>query len=298
MSYFDQINTFLNVVEANSFTKAGETLGISATAVSKQIHELEVTIGATLLTRSTRKIAITEIGKICYDRYKTVFGEFKEIENLVSSSQSEPQGLLRVASSIAMSQCMLDHITSFMQQYPKVSIELESFDRVPDLEKENFDFLFGWPLESVESTQSNLVSIPLFESTRILCASPAYLKKYGEPKHPNELSQHAFITHSLRPKGMLLLTEHKPCKLIEIPIKEVFRVNDTRALLASAIKNIGIIQVHNYLTETAIKQKQLKEILSTYREKPTILRMYYLKTKYMPPKITQFKDFMAKKMQK
>jgi DNA-binding transcriptional LysR family regulator len=291
MSELKQMQAFIEVVETGSFTKAANKMGISATAVSKSVRGLEDNLGITLLTRTTRHVLLTELGNQCYERYRTILTGVNEIKEMVTASKTEPAGLLRISSAVSFSEPLLTYIKNFVSLYPKVTIELEISDSLPNLEKDKIDLLVGFHPEYVGNAQPNLLHSPIFQTKGILCASSNYLALFGEPQKPEELSEHRHVIHNRRQQmDSLLLSNPTTKKEISVPIKGIMWINDSRAILTAGIKGIGIIYVADYLARNAIQNGLLKEILAPYTQRPITMYAYYLNSPYISSTILKFKD--------
>lgn len=291
MGEFKQMQAFIWVVETSSFTKAAHKMGISATAVSKLVRGLEDNLGITLLTRTTRHVLLTELGNQCYERYRNILASVNEIKEMATASKTEPEGLLRISCSVSFSEALLTYIKDFTNLYPKVTVELEISDSLPNLEKDKIDLLVGFHPEFVGSAQLNLLHSPIFQTKGILCAAPEYLAKFGEPQKPQDLSHHRHVIHNRRQQmNCLLLSNPTTQKEISVPITGIVRTNDSRGILTAGMKGIGIIYVADYLARNAIKNGSLKEILAAYTQRKITMYAYYLNAPYISSKIIKFKD--------
>ncbi len=195
MSKLNQLATFIQVAENSSFAKTARSMKLSTAAVSKQIGLLEDSLGVQLLHRSTRRVELSEIGQIYYEHCKRIMSELSEADAAISKTHQEPFGELKVTSGRHFGErYIVPHLADFIKSYPKVRINLELAERIPDLEKEGVDILIGMSLPGPPDSIQRVI-----EKTRyVLSASPAYLKKFGIPKKPEDLIEHRYITHSMR----------------------------------------------------------------------------------------------------
>lgn len=289
MSHLDEIEAFVQVVENNSFTLAAKNLGISAAAVSKQINALEKRLTVQLLTRSTRKIELTEVGLTYYQQCQRILTELNEADMLVSQMRKEPAGILRIAASNYYGErYILPHLAEFMSLYPKVELHIDLAERFPNLAQENIDVLIGTSLEG----PPDLIRRKICSGQYIICATPSYLQKYGTPKKPADLLQHRYIEHSMRqPIGIINLKNDQT-----ITVKPILYLNSTKEMITCALQNIGIIKLHHYALEDLIKSHQLCEVLSEYRDIKRNVYLFYQASRFVQPKIRLFIDFVVKKM--
>lgn len=288
MSKFEQINTFIQVAESASFRAAARTLKISSAAVSKQISLLEDSLKAQLLYRSTRRVELSELGKIYFEQYKRIMNEIREADALISQTQEDPFGLLRITSARHFGErYIVPYLAEFMKTFPKVVLNLELAERVPDLEKENIDILLG---NSIPAS-GDVIQRVIGKTRYVLAASPVYLRNFGIPKRPQDLVHHRYITHSMRqPDDMLIFKNNET-----IRVEPVLRLNDTHAMLQSAISGIGIVKLHEYVVHEALIQKKLVEILPLFADDLSIFLCYQAR-RYVQPKIRRFIDFILEKM--
>lgn len=285
------MKTFVFALEEGSIVGAAKKLGITKAGASKQIIDLENELKIELLKRTTRTLIPTDAGKIFYESAKKIFSILQESEAALICDRQEPKGTLRITSHYYFGEkYIVNNLKEFMGYYPDLDIDLELAERFPDLEKEKIDILFGIGFEGPE----HLVRRKITSTYHLLCASPDYLKEYGTPRTPDDLKKHRYITHSIRnPNNLLRFGNYSK----EIILKPHIKLNDSQAMLHCALQGAGIVKLHNYLVEDAIKHGHLKEILKKYREPQKSIYVFYQQQKFMQPKIRLFLDFIYKKME-
>ncbi|HXF29251.1 MAG TPA: LysR family transcriptional regulator, partial [Chlamydiales bacterium] len=233
MSTLIRMNTFVHVVEKKSFSAAARALLLSTAAVSKQIKALEEEVATQLILRSTRHIALTEAGELFYQRCKSILNDIDETKALFSSRQKEPTGTLKIVSSHHFAKgCIIPNLKEFCDRHPKVTIDLEVAERIPNLEKERVDILIGlsMPIDA-ENNPLNAIQKKIGSTRYVTCASPEYLRKHGTPRKPQELIAHQYITHSMRRPNT---TIHFSAKK-EVVIAPFLFTNDAAAMVECAI---------------------------------------------------------------
>lgn len=285
MSKFDQILYFMAIVEANSFAKAAKKLSISTAAVSKQMHLLEKHLGVELIHRTTRRLELSESGKLYFEHCKKIVHEMEEAERLISNVRAEPRGNLFVVSGRHFAQhYILPFLCEFVQAYPHVCLNLELAERIPDLYQEKIDLVIGYSIPGPELAVQRKIAT----TTYVLCASPHYLHKYGTPLKPADLTNHIYITHSMRkPDDKLSFNDGS-----EIHLNPMLKLNDSNALAQCAIAGLGIIKIHHYIVAEALEKGSLVEILASYKEPKTPIYLYYQESRHLQPKIRYFIDFV------
>lgn len=283
MSKFDQITTFIDVVEEKGFAAAARKKTISVAAISKQIMLLERSLGIQLLSRSTRHVALTEIGQEYYQQCKKTLRELQSAEEAIASSKREATGTLRImANRYFVMTHILPTLKKFMVLNPGVRIHFELAEKVPNFEKDNIDILFGVSIEGA----NELVRRRVATTRYVLCASPTYLKKYGTPKTPQDLLNHHYIAHGSRKPDNVILMQHK-----EVLVNPVLWLNDSYALRECALQHMGLVNLHDYIVADALSEKKLVEVLAKYQEPQKNIYLYYQQKRYLQPKIRRFIDF-------
>lgn len=289
MSKIEQIEAFIAVIENNSFAGAAKKQKISTAAVSRQVATLEAGLGAELLTRTTRKITLTDIGNQYYVSCKKILEDLRNAEIEITQCQKEAIGSLVVMSNRYFAQkFLLPGLKKFMVENPKIQLTLELAERFPNLCQENIDLLFGVSIEGPSELIQKVVSTTRY----VLCASPAYFKKHGYPEKLSDLCTHHYITHSMRnPDNKLRLKMKK-----EIYIKPLLGLNDSQVMRECALLGMGIVMLHDYIVSDDLKNGKLIEIFQEYQEPKQNIYLYYQKKRYLQPKIRRFIDFFTSKM--
>ncbi len=284
MSKFDRINAFISVVEENGFAAAARKKAISTAAISRQVTALEADLGAQLLLRTTRQISLTEIGERYYQQSKKALSELREAENAISGSKNEATGVLIIMANRYFAITRLLHkLPEFLSLNPKLRVNFKLDERFPDLEKEGIDILFGVSVEGSAELTRRRVSTTRY----VLCASPQYFKKNGTPKTPSDLYNYHYITHSIRrPDNVIMFKDGK-----EIHVNPILWLNDSYAMRECAIRDMGIVNLHDYMVEDALKEGRLVEIFREHQEPLKNIYLYYQSSRYLQPKIRKFIDF-------
>ena len=292
MSKLERLQTFVMVVEENSFSAASKRLKISNVAVTKQINALEADLGVQLLLRTTRKLNLTEAGRLCYEHAKTLSYQVQELEGAFSAMRAEPIGSLKVGCAPYMAQnYIIPHLSEFLKLYPKISLSLELNERIVDLAKERVDINIGHNLQAITSDTQDIVRS--VGSTRyVLCASPTYLERFGIPKKPKDLIKHRYITHSTRNPDNLLIFDNG----VEVILKPYLGINDSRLMKFYAIQGEGIIKLHHYVLANELKEGKLIEILHGFDTNIFQIYLGYQPFKHMQTKIRHFIDFFIPKI--
>lgn len=287
MSKLERIATFIMVVEENGFAAAARKQGISAAAVSKQISQLEKDLQTTLLQRTTRQIALTEIGIRYYQECKKALHDLAEAETAIAGSEDRVSGILTVISSRFFAvHHILPHLPEFVAKYPQLKLKLELAERFPNLAEEGIDLLFGTSLEGPEDLVRKRVAMTRY----VVCGAPSYLAQYGTPQVPTDLCKHRYITHSMRrPDNIVHFKDDQ-----KVCITPCLWLNDSRAMRECAIRGMGLIRLHHYVVADALLSGELVEVLAEYQRPEVPVYLYYQQSRYLNPKIRHFIDFYTK----
>jgi len=280
------LQSFVHVVEEESFASAAKKMKISTSAISKQINKLEEILGLQLLVRTTRRMVLTPPGILFYDQCKSILMRVEEAQDMIGELHAEPQGRLNVVAARYFAKQFLNpSINAFLTKYPAIYLNLEWAERMPDIEKEGVDVVIGM---SVPAESANIIQKRIMSTRYVFTASPAYLKKHGTPKKPVELSTHRYLTHSMRkPNSTLLFSDHEP-----VQIKPYLQINDAETLLDFTIQGMGIMKTHEYVVSEAIQQGKLVEILKPFSQEEVPIYVAYPQRRILSRKIRCFIDFV------
>lgn len=289
MPNLSQMETFILTAELGSLAAAGRKLGISPAAVSKQLTKLEEELGLQLMLRSTRKLELTEVGSNYCLQCKRIFEEVEAAAALVSQVKAVPHGSLKIVSGRYFAATyIVPHMKEFLLKYPKIELNLELAERMPDLNAEAVDVLIGMSL----SASGDVIQRRIATTRYVLCASPEYLKKFGVPKKPGDLKKHRYITHSMRkPDNELTFDDGKA-----VTLNPYIRANDAQAMVDFALDGLGIVKLHDYAVKDGLERGILKEVLAEYNQSPLPIYVAYPQRRFISSKVRVFIDFIIDKM--
>jgi DNA-binding transcriptional LysR family regulator len=290
MDRFADIEAFTAVVEAGTFSAAGDRLGVAKSVVSRRISQLERRLGSRLLHRTTRRLALTETGKNFYQRAVQVLADLDDAEQSVTEETIELRGSLKLAAPLSFGLVHLsDAITDFLDEHPAIELNLDLNDRNINLVEEGFDIA----VRIGELQDSTLVAKRLGTVRNITCASRAYLERHGEPTSPDELHQHIGLQYSninykqqwcyVTPEGKMIYAQPQ----IRI------RANNGEALAAAASAGLGITTGPTFILGRYIKGGSLITILNEYKRSPVGIYAVYPPGRLIPRRIQVFADFLA-----
>lgn len=289
MRKLGHLETFIKVVEANSLALAAKQLGLSAAAISKQLSALEKSLKIRLLSRTTRRLELTELGRVYYEHCKGVMKKVDDLDGVMNSLQQEPSGVITVLSSRYFADhCIVPHLQEFFTKYPKVTLNLTIVGRASDLSREDIDLFFGM----THAIPSEATRQEIAKGHFSICASPSYLKQYGIPKTPQDLFHHRFITYSVRESSHRLSFNTGT----EIYLNPLLSVSDTKMMISCALQGLGVIKLHQLESEKHLSDGSLVEILAEFREDPQPIYLGYFQDRYLQPKVRYFIEFYQEKL--
>lgn len=287
MDHFNAIPYFIAVVEQQGFSSAAQALGVSKSAISKRITQLESHLGVRLLHRTTRKISLTEAGSRYYEYAAKANAAARNAEDAVSQLQGEPQGKLKINAPMSFG---LMHITQlipeFLLRYPKISVDLVMDDKSVDLVEQGFDVA----IRNGELEDSSLIARRLAPLHSIICASPEYLDHYGHPKSPSELSTHNCLLFSYSTNKDVW--QFNRCdEQVTIQVSGNYRVNNSEGLREAVIKGLGIARLPSFVAGDALRDGRLINVFPEYRMPSKNVYALYPERNYLPAKVRAFLDF-------
>jgi DNA-binding transcriptional LysR family regulator len=284
---------FARVVEAGSFSAAGRQLGLAPSSVSRRIGELEAVLGARLIHRTTRKLSLTEAGRLYYERATRILTEIDEARLALGQLGAAPSGILRLTLPASVGRLhIVPALAAFQARHPAIQVVLSMTDRVVDIVEEGFDLAVrvGQPKDS------SLIARKIASARRMVCGAPAYLKGAGIPRVPGQLADHACLTFRAHP-GSNLWRFRGSEGLAEVRVAGPLFSDSGEALLAAAVTGLGLVLLPDWLVGIEIKEGRLRRVLPEYRVVPEASPLYaiYPHQRHLPPKVRAMIDFLAER---
>jgi DNA-binding transcriptional LysR family regulator len=289
MDKLNSIRAFAKVVEHGGFAAAARELRLSRSAVNKHVIELEHALGVQLLARTTRSVAPTENGQAYYERCVAILSDLEEADLAVTRLQSEPRGLLRVNAPMSFGTLHLSRaVADFMERYPELQIQLVLSDQLLDPVQEGFDVT----LRIADLPSSSLIARRIVPALRVVCAAPAYLKRRGTPKHPDDLRSHDCLTYGhLATGNQWKLTGPDGDHWIPIPWR--LCTNNAEVLRDAAVQGRGIALLPTFIAGADLQEGKLRTILPAYKAPEISVYAIYPQTRHLSVKIRLFIDFLV-----
>lgn len=284
------LEVFVEVVKRDGFARAAEALDTSPANVTRYIGDLEAHLQTRLLNRSSRKMSLTSSGEALYERARSILDDVAEAEAIVSSAGLQPYGVLRINAPLSFGVLHLAPLwPRFMQLYPEVQLEVSLIDRVVDIVEEGYDMAVRISRAGAASN----VARKLATSHNVLCASPAYLERHGQPRTPADLQQHSCIGYSngtpadewqlLDPQGQLQTVKTR-C---------VMHTNNGDTARAAALGGLGIIWQPTFLIGADLRAGRLQRVLPDYQLPTLDVLAVYPSRRHLSAKVRVMVDFLV-----
>jgi DNA-binding transcriptional LysR family regulator len=296
MDRLHSMRVFARVVDQGSFASAARDLNLSPAVVTRLVADLEEHLGARLINRTTRRLALTDTGELYLERVRQILTEVEEAEALASAATSEPRGHLRVLAPPAFAVHQLaKHLPKFRAQYPRVTLELSVPGPVGSVD-ENFDVSIlqvGRPL-----ADGDFVARLLARSEIVICASPKYLDLRGRPTHPDEMQGHdamlpPFVREITMYRGAFGDDESPGDAVTRAPSRPALSTTHLDTLYAAAVAGMGIAGLPSFVVENALREHTLERLLPEWRLLTATLYAAMPTRKHVPARTRAFVDFLV-----
>lgn len=288
MDRLTAVRVFVEVADLGSLTRAAEGLDMSTAMVSRYLTALEDWFGARLLHRTTRKLSLTDAGLAALPACRQMLELSEEVAHLAAERSREPTGLLRVTSAGSFADAQLTAaLVEFQQQHPQVEIVLTVGDKAADLVGERVDLA----VRITNTLDPAMIARRLAVCRSMLCASPAYLARHGQPRSPQELQQHRCIAHASGIGRVYRFT--RGSDVIEVPVSWNFHTNETAVLRRAVLSGAGIGMLPTYYVGDDLRAGRLVQLLPD--EEPEVLGIHaiYLSRQHQPLALRLLVDFLA-----
>ncbi|HEX6958267.1 MAG TPA: LysR family transcriptional regulator [Ferrovibrio sp.] len=292
MEHLVDLAVFARVVENNSFSAAAAALKLSKSAVSKQVARLEARLGAQLLQRTTRKLALTETGRIVYGHAQRLLAEAEAAETAVQALYSTPRGRLRVNMPVNFGQMhVAPLLPDFLARCPELELELTVNDRRIDLLEEDVDVAIRIGVLA----DSTLTARRLARNRMVICAAPAYLRRAGVPMKPEDLRQHQCLVYSYLPAPEIWPLVNEAGAAAAVKVSGRLHANNGDMLRIAALAGTGIIFSPSFMVGADLAAGRLVPLLESYTPAPSGIYAVYPAQRYLTPKVRAFIDFLAER---
>lgn len=290
MNRFEDIQAFVAVVEAGSFTAAADRLEIAKSAVSRRVSGLEERLGVQLLRRTTRQLNLTDSGRSFYEQSARILADLEEAESAVAQEHGELRGTLRIALPLSFGlRHMGKPIAEFSRQHPHVDFDLDLNDRRVDLVEEGADLA----LRIGNLTDSSLIARKLFDARTVICGSQDYFNAHGIPQTPDELTGHQCLVYGNVQDPSKWVCRDTAGDSHKIKVNTSMTASNGDFLCEAATQGLGIAMQPTFIAGEAISRGDLVPILTDYQWPVSPAWVAYPPTRHLSFRVRKFIDFLV-----
>ena len=290
------MRVFQRVVDDGGFAAAARALDLSPATVTRLFGDLEQHLGARLMQRTTRKLALTEAGELYLLRVRSILGEIDDAEAAVGSSTQELHGTVHVlATPVLASYVLAPHVALWRARYPRVALDI-TVDPFPQTRVEEFDVTF---MAADEGYDANVVARPLSSSEWILCASPVYLARAGTPRQPEDLERHDYLKFSRQQGGgtsnrrLRLRPVQGPGDATEVDMNVALQSISLDVLYRAALDSAGIAVLSKLLVAPHLESGALVHVLPDWINGRLTIYAAVPSRKLIPARTRAFLTFIS-----
>lgn len=291
MDRFEAMSLLREVVDRGSFSAAGRSLDIPVPTLSRKVSELEALLGTRLLTRTTRKITLTDAGITYLAAARRILEEVEDAEREAAGEFTAPKGELVITAPIHFGRLhVLPVVSEFLSKFPEITVRFVLTDRNVDLVNDHVDMA----VRIGELTDSSMVGTRIGAMRTVVCASPSLLAGRGIPQSPQDLLHYPCITIDLpMPSSGWRFKPAGSGRMIDVPIAPRLSVTTTEAAVQAAIDGVGVIRTLCYQVADAINDGSLQLILRSFEPELAPIHLIHAARGAMPMKMRRFLDFAA-----
>ncbi|MEM8493639.1 MAG: LysR family transcriptional regulator [Pseudomonadota bacterium] len=290
MRLVDNLSVFLSIVKKGSLVAAGKELGLSSTTVSERLAALEAHYGVVLINRTTRSISLTDEGRILAEGAERVLDETEDLESRIRHGARTLSGHIRITAPRDLGQTIIaEEIDAFLGDHPNVSFELLFADGYVDLVSEGIDLAVRFGPVPDTTLRTRVIS----ERHRIVCAAPSYLKRYGTPKKPADLTEHncLIMRFGADLQNVWRFGSGKAAKLIAV--RGDRSANDGWLVRQWCVAGFGLAYKSELDVSADIENGRLVEVLADFRQPPRPMQILFSPSRRQPRRVTVFADRLA-----
>lgn len=288
MDSFSGLESFVRAADLLSFAEAGRALGISASAVGKNVARLEQQLGLRLFHRTTRQVRLTQEGALFHERCRRILDELHDARAAMQAAAEAPRGRLRVSLPTIGYRFLLPVLPEFQARYPEVELDLDFNDHLVDVVEAGLDVV----IRSGELADSRLVARRLGPFRFVIAASPTYLAERGVPLTPADLAGHSSLRYRFLNSGKL--EEWTLPGLPAMPIALV--CNNMEAMLGAAVSGLGLAYMPDFLARDALARGDLQQVLAEQLTHSGQFSALWPSSRQLSPKVRAFVDFASERL--
>jgi DNA-binding transcriptional LysR family regulator len=283
----EYIMTYIKVVELGSFTSAAYDMNLSKSVVSKHVSSLEEALNVRLLKRTTRKLSVTDVGKVFYEQVKNIPYEVENAQMAIQPYNDEPHGLLRVISPANFIASLKEEVVpNYLLKHEKVNLNLRGVRPVDEYVNDEYDVIILWKLQHLNFPDYNMVGVKLFSMPIGIYAAPEYLEKHGTPQTPDDMVNFNCFSSA----GRRWPFRERDGNVYYKNIDGRLRSKNDDIIHAACVAGVGIAYSYPFLFEKELRAGKVVQILQDYTQVFVEMYGFYHPTPYLPPKISAFID--------
>jgi DNA-binding transcriptional LysR family regulator len=282
---------FSEAARRGGFAGAARELGVSPSAVAKNVARLEADLGLRLFHRTTRKVALTSEGHELYERCRRIVEEIDALRDDAAGARAEPGGTLRLNVPITFGKrVMVPKLAELVRRHPGIVLDVSFSDRYSDIVSEGLDAAIRvGPL-----ADSSLVARPFARHVMIVCGAPAYLREHGVPRSPDALARHrCLVSRMPTSKRLRPWSFTRDGQRLEVEPRPVVVFDDGEAIVAAAVASMGLAQVPDYMAADALRRGEVVEVLKRHRPPALQIAIVYPSARRVTPRLKALVDVLT-----
>ena len=294
MDRFTAIQTFIKVVETESFSEAARQLGLAVSSVTRQVNSLEKMLQTQLTNRSTRSITLTLQGRKYYQKVVPILQDLEAANLSIAERDETPKGLLRVSLPVAFGRLYIaPSIKNFLVQYPEIQLNLTLSDALSNPVEEELDLVIRFG--NLDRSGASWLVRKIASYTRKVCGSEAYFQQHGIPEHPGDLAHHNCLCFSYA-TGYEIWRFKKDTEICEVKVSGSLVANNSEVLQQACIDGVGLILMPTWLIGKDLQSARLKSVLDDFQFHPQVnmdtgIYALYLANRRHSLRVKTFVDF-------
>jgi DNA-binding transcriptional LysR family regulator len=283
------LQTFVAIVDRGSLTAAARSLDSSLPAVVRLLAALERQLGSRLLNRTTRRQSLTEDGRLYLERARRLLADLDEADRLIAVKHAEPTGTLSITAPVLFGHMhVAPAVARFLQRYPRTQVRLTLIDRVVDLIQEGHDLA----VRIAHLPDSTLVAQPVGSVRSVVVASPAWLRKHGTPRQPDDLTRVNCVTGGETGQWTFVVDN----RTVAVPVRGNFDCNLAPPRLEACARGLGVGRFLSYQAAPYLRDRRLRIVLPEYEEPPRRVSLVYPSARLLPLRTRAFIEFMKQEL--
>ena len=294
MNKLDAMTTFVRVAEAGSFIAVANQQQVARSAVTRQIASLETHLGTKLITRSTRSLTLTAAGAAYLEKCRVILNMVDAAESSLDEEKTVPRGRIRLGLPLSYGlQQLTPALLHFAKAQPFVELVMDVSDQRSNLIEEGLDL----SIRITANLQPGDIVRKIGESRLLTIAAPAYLKKHGEPRHPNDLQHHECLIYA-SDSTINTWSYREEKKPLQVAVRGRIVANNGMVLVEAAIQGMGIARQPDFIAAPFLARKKVKTILDDFEAEPLGIYAVLPSNRYLPHRVRVLIDHLAQHLAK